>query len=266
VSAATPRVSVVLPAYNAEATVRRAIDSVLAQTMPDFELIVVDDGSEDRTGEVVEAVDDPRVRLLRRPHGGVPPTINAGLAEARAPIVALQDADDFSVPDRLERQLALLEERPDVGVVGSRMPEVDGEGRALTARAPFEPGDAYDVLMRFNPISNSSATFRRDVVVRLGGYDPRYACAHEYDLWLRVSDHQRVVALDEPVAIRTLYGGNLSTVRERTCIGDSIHARLRAMRRRRSMRGLASVLRSAISYALPTKLKHARRRWRGQAI
>ena len=119
---ATPRVSVVLPAYNAQDTVRRAIDSVLAQTMPDFELIVVDDGSQDRTGEVVEAVDDPRVRLLRRPHGGVPPTINAGLAEARAPIVAIQDADDFSVPDRLERQLALLEERPEVAVVGSRMP------------------------------------------------------------------------------------------------------------------------------------------------
>jgi glycosyltransferase involved in cell wall biosynthesis len=256
----------VLPAFNAEATVRRAIDSVLAQTMPDFELIVVDDGSEDGTARVVEAVDDPRVSVLRCPHRGVPPTLNAGIAEARAPIVAIQDADDFSTPDRLERQLAFLAEHPEVAVVGSRMPEVDAEGRKLTDRAPFEPGDVHDVLMRFNPISNSSATFRRDVVVRLGGYDARYACAHEYDLWLRVSDHHRVWALDEPVAIRTLYGGNLSTRRERTCIRDSIHTRARAMARRRSLRGLSSVLRSAVSFALPTRLKHARRRRRGQAI
>ena len=168
--------------------VRRAIDSVLAQTMPDFELIVVDDGSEDRTGEVVERW---RIRgpLLRRPHGGLPPTLNAGLAEARAPVVAVQDADDWSAPERLERQLAVLDARPEVAVVGSRMPEVDAEGRPLTARAPFEPGDAYDVLMRFNPISNPSSAYRRDVVVALGGYDSGYGCAHEYDLWLRVSDH-----------------------------------------------------------------------------
>jgi len=259
-------VSVVLPAYNAEATVRRAIDSVLAQTMQDFEVIVVDDGSEDGTTGVVEAVGDPRAHLLRRPHRGVPPPLNAGIAEARAPIVAIQDADAFSTPDRLERQLAFLAEHPEVAVVGSRMPEVDAEGRKLTDRAPFEPGDAHRVLMRFNPISNSSATFRRDVVTGLGGYDPRYACAHEYDLWLRVSDHHRVWALDEPVAIRTLYGGNLSTRRERTCIRDSIHTRVRAMARRRSVQGLASVARSAVSFALPTKLKHARRRRRGQAV
>jgi glycosyltransferase involved in cell wall biosynthesis len=225
----------------------------------------VDDGSEDRTGGIVQGVDDPRVRYVRRPHAGLPSTLNAGLAEARASVVAIQDADDFSVPDRLERQLAVLEERPDVAVVGSRMPEVDAEGRSLTARAPFEPGDAHHVLMRFNPISNPSAAFRRDVVVRLGGYDPRYGCAPEYDLWLRVSDDHCIVALDEPVAIRTLHGGNLSTVRERACIGDSIQMRLRAMRRRRSVRGLPSIVRSAISYALPTSLKHARRRWRGQA-
>ena len=262
----SPRVSVVMPAYNAEATIRRAIDSVLAQTMGDLELIAVDDGSEDGTAAVVEAVGDPRVRVLRCPHRGVPPTLNAGIAEARAPIVAIQDADDVSTPDRLERQLAFLSERPDVAVVGSRMPEFDAEGRKLTDRAPFEPGDAHHVLMRFNPISNSSATFRREVVVALGGYDARYACAHEYDLWLRVSDRHGVWALDEPVAIRTLYGGNLSTRRERTCIRDSIHARVRAMARRRSVEGLASVTRSAISFVVPTKVKHARRRGRGQAI
>jgi glycosyltransferase involved in cell wall biosynthesis len=266
VSERVPLVSVILPAYNAAHVVRRAIDSILAQTMADFELIVVDDGSEDGTGDVVRSVEDPRIRYVHRTHAGLPRTLNAGLAEARAPVVAVQDADDWSTPTRLERQLAVLDSRPEVAVVGSRMPEVDAEGRELTARAPFEPGDARHVLMRFNPISNPSSAYRREVVTALGGYDERYKCAPEYDLWLRVSDHHVVLALDEPVAIRTLDGENLSTLRERTCVGDSIHMRLRAMGRRRSLRGLRSVVRSAISFALPTRVKHARRRRRGQGI
>ena len=154
--------------------------------MADFELLVVDDGSEDGTGDVVRGIDDPRIRYLRRPHAGLPLTLNAGLAEARAAVVAVQDADDWSAPQRLERQLAILDARPDVAVVGSRMPEVDAEGRELTARAPFEAGDVYHTLMRFNPISNPSSAYRREVVGALGGYDPRYGCAPEYDLWLRV--------------------------------------------------------------------------------
>ena len=266
VSDAVPRVSVVLPAYNAEGTIRRAIDSVLAQTMPDFELLVIDDGSEDGTGDVVRAVEDARIRYVRRPHAGLPQTLNAGLAEARAPVVAVQDADDWSAPQRLERQLAVLDARAEVAVVGSRMPEVDADGRELTARAPFEAGDAYHVLMRFNPISNPSSAYRREVVAALGGYDRRYGCAPEYDLWLRVSDRHVVLAVDEPLAIRTLDGTNLSTVRERTCIRDTIHMRVRAMRRRRSLRGLGSLLRVVASYLLPTQVKHARRRRRGQAI
>jgi hypothetical protein len=145
------------------------------------------------------------------------------------------------------------------------MPEVDANGRELTARAPFATGDAYHVLMRFNPISNPSSAYRRDVVLALGGYDTRYRCAPEYDLWLRVSEHHVVLALDEPLAVRTLDGTNLSTVRERVCVADSIRMRVRAMWRRRSMRGLTSVARSAASFALPTKVKHLRRRLHGQA-
>ena len=100
----------------------------------------------------------------------------------------------------------------------------------------------------------------------MGGYDPDYLYAEDYDLWLRLADRHGSSTLDEPLAIRSLDGRNVSTVRERACISASIHMRLRAMRRRRSVRGWPSLLRSAISYALPTRLKHARRRWRGQGV
>ena len=119
----------------------------------------------------------------------------------------------------------MLDSRPEVAVVGSRMPEVDAEGRELTARAPFEPGDAYHVLMRFNPISNLSSAYRREVVMALGGYDERYGCAPEYDLWLRVSDHHVVLAARRAGGHPHPRRDNLSTVRERTCVGDSIQMR-----------------------------------------
>jgi glycosyltransferase involved in cell wall biosynthesis len=195
-----PRITVLIGAYNHEATLPRAVASMLAQTVEDLELIVIDDGSSDRSVEVAEslAAGDPRVRVL--PMGenvGIARSLNAALREARAPVVAVQDADDWSEPQRLERQLAVLDAEPDVAVVGSRMREVDEAGRELTPRTSFAPGDVGGVLMRFNPIPNTSAALRRSVVLDLGGYDPRYRYAMEYDLWLRVAERQRVVAIDQ---------------------------------------------------------------------
>jgi glycosyltransferase involved in cell wall biosynthesis len=261
----SPRVSVVVPAYNAAATLRRAIDSLLAQTVSELEVIVVDDGSEDGTRELALRTGDPRVRYLHHDHVGLPRTLNVGLAEAQAPVVAVQDADDWSEPVRLERQLALLEARPEVAVVGSRMREVDAHGNELRRRAAFVPGELNDVLMRFNPISNPCAAFRREVVVELGGYDPRYGCAPEYDLWLRVADRHVVFALEETLAVRTLADSNLSVIQERRCIGDSIKLRLQAMRRRRSLRGLPWIGLAGVSYVTPLPVKRAVRRRLGQA-
>ncbi len=187
----TPRVSVLIGAYNSAATLEEAIRAILGQTVEDLELIVVDDGSADESAALADAAAarDARVSVLRMPRNvGISRSLNAGLEAARAPVVAVQDADDVSAPARLERQLALLDARPDVAVVGSRMREVDPEGRELRPRTAFAPGDVRAVLPRFNPIPNTSAAFRRDVVLAAGGYDPRYRYAMEYDLWLRLAE------------------------------------------------------------------------------
>ena len=124
-----PRVSVLIGCWNNADTLHRAIDSILSQTVDDLELIVVDDGSTDRTSEVVMKVSDPRLRYLPLGHIGISGSLNRGLREARGPIVAVQDADDWSLPQRLERELAILDGRPDVAVVGCRMREVGrGDG------------------------------------------------------------------------------------------------------------------------------------------
>jgi glycosyltransferase involved in cell wall biosynthesis len=263
-----PRVSVLVGAYDNAATLERAIDSILAQTVTDLELLAIDDGSRDATPQIIAriAARDQRVRPL--PMGrnvGISRSLNEGLRAARAPVVAVQDADDFSEPARLERQLAVLDARPEVAVVGSRMHEVDEAGRGLAARTAFAAGEVNHVLAHFNPIPNTSAALRRDVVLALGGYDPRYRYAMEYDLWLRVAEHHVVVALDEPLSTRVMGSANVAARAERAQIAEALAIRAKALARRRTLRGASGLIVPGVAWLTPIPLKRARRRRLGQA-
>jgi glycosyltransferase involved in cell wall biosynthesis len=259
------RVSVLIGAYDNADTLGRAIDSILGQTLGDFELIVVDDGSTDGTAALVDEIDDPRVRRLGLPHMGIARSLNAGLAEARAPYVAIQDADDWSLPERLERQVSLLDSRPDVAVVGCRMLEVGPDGAELRPRTSFATGDVHRALLRFNPIPNTSACYRREAMLALGGYDPRWQYAPEYDLWLRAAEHHRVWTLDEVLAVRSMSGVNVAARRERAQTAEVVRLLLAAARRRRSAAGVPWIAVPALSWLTPLGLKRALRRHLGQA-
>ena len=237
----TPRVTVLIGAFNSAATLDRAIDAILAQTVHDLELIVIDDGSTDATPAVIEraVARDPRVRALSMGRNvGIARSLNEGLQTARAPIVAIQDADDHSAPERLERQLAVLDAEPDVAVVGTRMHEVDEQGRSLAPRTSFAAGGVNRVLPRFNPIPNTSAALRRDAALAVGGYDSRFRYAMEYDLWLRLAERWRIVTLDEPLSTRVMGTMNVAARAERAQTAEAILIRLRALRRRRTLRGV----------------------------
>jgi glycosyltransferase involved in cell wall biosynthesis len=264
----SPAATVLIGAYENERTVARAIASILGQTEQALELIVIDDGSSDGSAAAAqEAIGaDPRGRVLRLERNeGIAQSLNTGLRAAAAPVVAVQDADDYSEPERLERQLAALAADPAVAVVGARMREVDGEGRVLRPRTTFTAGDVGSALMRFNPIPNSCAAFRREVALGLGGYDPRYRFATEYDLWLRIAEAHRVVTLDEELCTRVMSGANVAARSERAQTAEAIAIRARALARRRTLRGAGGLLRPALSYVLPTSLKRALRRRRDQA-
>ncbi len=264
----TPRVSVLIGAYNNATTLERAIDAILAQTVSDLELLLIDDGSRDATPQVIAAAvaRDERVRALSMGRNvGISRSLNEGLAAARAPVVAVNDADDHSAPERLERQLALLAARPEVAVVGSRMHEVDPAGRPLAPRTSFRAGDVNDWLLRFNPIPNTSAAFRRDAALAIGGYDPRYRYAMEYDLWLRLADEHVIVALDEPLSTRVMSPTNVASRADRAQTGEALAIRVRALARRRTLRGASGLAVPALAWLTPVALKRARRRRLGQA-
>jgi glycosyltransferase involved in cell wall biosynthesis len=265
---APPAVTVLIGAYENEGTVARAVESILAQTESNLQLVVIDDGSRD--GSAAAAQDaigaDPRGRVMRLERNlGIARSLNAGLEAAAAPVVAIQDADDYSAPDRLERQLAALAADPGIAVVGARMREVDEEGRVLRPRTSFAAGDVGAVLLRFNPIPNGSALIRRDAARAIGGYDPRYRYATEYDLWLRLAERHRLLTLDEELGTRVMGSGNVAARAERAQLAEGLSIRLRALRRRGTLRGASGLLRPAISYALPVPVKRALRERRGQA-
>ena len=194
---------------------------------------------------------------------GIARSLNAG--PARPPLRrSSRSRTPTTTPsrERLERQLAALAADPDVAVVGSRMREVDAAGPASCApRTSFAAGDVGAVAAALQP---DPQRLRR-VPPRgsrwpLGGYDPRYRYATEYDLWLRLAERHRVVALDEELGTRVMGGANVAARAERAQLAEGIAIRVRALRRRRTLRGAGGLLRPALSYALPTPLKRARRR------
>jgi glycosyltransferase involved in cell wall biosynthesis len=259
------RVSVIIGTWNRAGYLGEAIRSILGQTVKELELIVADDGSTDATEAVVAKFDDPRVRYLPGPHAGISRNLNRALAEARAPYAALLDSDDWSYPTRLERQLAVLDERPEVAAVGHRLEEVDDHGNTFSPRTSFAAGDVNDVLMRFNPVPHSSVAYRRDAVLAVGGYDPSFTCTVDWDLWLRLADHHVLNTIDEVLGVRRLHTESISVARERDQVRAGMRARIATIRRRRSIRGVTGLLPAMLSLVTPMRLKRYRRRRLGQA-
>ncbi len=184
----SPRVSVVSTVYNGEAYVDRAIPGILAQTFDDFEFVLVDDGSQDRTLEILRdlAHRDPRVRVFAPGRLGAAVAYNYGVAQAKGEYIARQDFDDRSYPDRLRHQVAFLDAHPDTGVVGGYYILVDEtRGERYVRMPPTEHAAIISAMARYIPLAHTVATFRRRVWTEAGGY-PEVNNLIDLRFWLRV--------------------------------------------------------------------------------
>lgn len=222
-----------MPVRNGAAFLEQALESALAQTLAELELIVVDDHSSDATPEILSAAArrDVRVRVVACEGGGVADALNQGCLAARAPYVARLDADDVALPDRLERQAALLDAHANVGLVGGAYFAIDGSGRRWTTHRP-PTGDAAlrARLAQYNVFAHSSVTFRRVAFEQAGGY--RLAEAEDYDLWLRISERWSLACLPIPVLEYRQHAGQVSLMRTREQTLATLAARSAARRRR----------------------------------
>lgn len=227
-----PRVSVVMAAKNYARFIGQAIDSVRAQTVADWELVVVDDGSTDGTAAAVRPyLSDARVRYVPSDRLGQSRAKNLGERLSRAAVVAYLDADDAWLPAKLEMQLAALDADPRVGVVFTRRSFLDESGAVTPDRSPVAPeGDVRAAIFSRNFVCFSSVMLRKTVLDHVGGFDPSLDLAIDYDLWQRVARHYEFACVPEALTLYRTGHGNLSKrLADRVATADRVMNR--ALRR-----------------------------------
>jgi glycosyltransferase involved in cell wall biosynthesis len=202
-----PSVTILMSVYNGESYLDEAVRCMLRQTYREFEFLIVDDASTDRTPVILASIGDSRIRVVRNEtNAGLAASLNRGLALANGEIIARQDADDLSHPERLARQVAFLCAHPSVAAVGSQARLCDAQNRSL-GRKDFPLG--YRSIMWAhlfdNALAHSAVTFRKAMVVEAGGYNERYRASQDYDLWSRLGERHLLANLpDRLVTLRIL--------------------------------------------------------------
>ncbi len=205
-----PKVSVVIPAYNASRTLRATVKSALAQTMNDLEIVIVDDGSKDDTLAVARELESERVRVVAQPNGGAAAARNTGIGHARGEWVAFLDADDLWVPAKLERQLAHLEEFPASDAIQCGSYFVDDDLRLLYVERCTDTGNSLEESLLFKnlPAFLSALMVRRTRLLEFGMFDTRLEILEEWDMALKASRYCAMRSVPDPLVLYRVHPGN----------------------------------------------------------
>lgn len=214
---ANPSVSVLMSVYNAEQFVRDAIDSILSQTFADFEFLIINDGSTDRSLDIISSYKDPRIRLINNEHNlGLTRSLNRGLSLARGEYIARQDADDMSYPQRLQKQVAYMEANPDVVLLGTRGKLMGEWGLRIKSmlvekKALTQPGILWQ-MMTFSAFIHSSVMFRKSVVWQeMHGYNEACLKRQDYELWSRIVKRHKVANLKDSLVLLRVHSNSISS-------------------------------------------------------
>jgi hypothetical protein len=194
-------VTVLMSVYNGARFLNESVESIRNQTFDDFEFLIIDDGSNDESAEILaaHAAADRRIRILKQENRGLTAALNRGFEEATSEYVARMDADDVARPDRLQVQVSFLNSNPDITVVGSAIEVIDGEGRATnTIRLPEEPDRICRHMRQLGcALAHPTVVMRRAAVIEAGGLRRAYLHAEDYDLWLRMIERHRFANVAE---------------------------------------------------------------------
>lgn len=199
-----PRISVVLPVYNAEKFISKSLSSILEQTYKNFELLVINDGSVDKTEQIVKNVKDKRIKIVKNEQNlGVTKSLNIGLKMSKGEYIARCDGDDVNNLNRFKTQIEFLDKNKDYVLVGSNFEIIDEKGKKIGQTIlPETDEEIRKKIMIRNPISHPSVMYRRKVVLKIGGYRQIFNGAEDYDLWFRLLKVGRVYNLKEKLIKR----------------------------------------------------------------
>lgn len=185
-----PKVSVILPVYNGEKYLEEAIESILNQTVKDFEFIIINDGSTDSSEEIILSYTDKRIKYFRHENIGLAATLNKGIELSEGIYIARQDQDDISLPKRLEKQITFMENNPSVGLLGAWAKIIDeNNNKRGSHRHPTHDKLLKNFLLFNNPFVHSSVIIRKNVLMKTGFYttNPDRQPPEDYELWSRIS-------------------------------------------------------------------------------
>jgi glycosyltransferase involved in cell wall biosynthesis len=181
------KISVIIPTYNRASLIARAVDSVLSQTLNDFEVIIIDDGSKDNTKEVLQQYEG-KIKYIYQNNGGISKARNRGIQESVGKYIAFLDSDDYWAPKKLEVQTKVLDENPRVGIVYARMPIVNEHGDILGMKPNGVSGKNFQELLRvWGDLPTSSVMTRRECFDRVGVFDDDLPPMEDIDMWLRIA-------------------------------------------------------------------------------
>ena len=189
-----PKVTVLMSVYNGQKYLREAINSILNQTFKDFEFIIIDDCSIDKTKDIILSYKDSRIRFIENKKNiGLTKSLNKGLKIARGKYIARMDVDDISMPERVEKQISFLDKHKDIAVVGSWIEIINMESsRAYVLKNDCNPAIIKWTHIFKNQITHSSAFFRKEIIKKIGHYNEKYKYAQDFDFWFRISRKYKI--------------------------------------------------------------------------
>lgn len=203
-----PKVTVLMPVYNTEKYLREAIDSILNQTFKDFEFLIINDASTDRTREILQSYHDPRIKVINnRKNLGLAKSLNKGLKIAKGKYIARMDADDISLPERLKKQIRFMEKNQSVGLLSSFWFSIDGQGKKIQVHQAFNGKHAVHF------ICHGSVMIRKDFLQRVSFYREVFEYSEDSDLWLRLSEVCDVRSLKEPLYKYRVHNESISSTK-----------------------------------------------------
>jgi len=222
--------------YNGQRYLCAAVDSILAQTFTDFEFIIVNDGSTDRTQGILESYEDERLIIIEQENRGLTASLNRAIKRAKGEYIARMDADDISLPTRLEAQVNFLDEHPQIGLVGTFYAEFTENGEVIrTVSLPTEGWRikrSLSSVRSANPFCHGAVMFRRECIEQVGDYREEFQRSQDYDLWLRIAEHHGMANLEEPLYMWRLNPESVSMQSEEQVLYHQLA--LKCARRRRA--------------------------------
>lgn len=229
-----PLVSVVMTIFNAEFSLRRAIESIQRQSLKDFEFLIINDGSTDKSFSIVNEYmkNDKRIRVITNERNlQIAHSLNIGVFSARADFIARMDSDDISFPKRLEVQYTFLQKHPKVAIVGANILIIDENESIISKREyPTRSDDLKKVMFRYSPFAHPTVMFRKKIFQEFGGYNPQMIPCEDIDFWFKIGSKYEFGSIAEPLLKYTLSSNSNShyNLRSTELLGFKI--RLNAVR------------------------------------